>query len=78
MRQPAVIGVALVGGDGEAVGLNHLAAVYDDLAIGGPLRAEDVADCILFAVTRPMHVNVDEIVVMALSQSSGARILRST
>ena len=54
------------------------AAVYDDLAVGGPLRAKDVADCILFAVTRPMHVNVDEIVVMALSQSSGARILRST
>jgi 3-hydroxy acid dehydrogenase/malonic semialdehyde reductase len=54
------------------------AAVYDDLAVGGPLRAEDVADCILFAITRPMHVNVDEIVVMALSQSSGARILRST
>ena len=53
-------------------------AVYEDLAVGGPLRAEDVADCILFAVTRPLHVNVDEIVLMALSQSSGARILRST
>jgi 3-hydroxy acid dehydrogenase / malonic semialdehyde reductase len=40
------------------------------------MRAEDVADCILFAVTRPPNVNVDEIVVMALAQASGARILR--
>jgi len=41
------------------------------------LTAEDVADCVLFAVTRPHHVNVDEIVVKALAQSSGARILRT-
>ena len=37
---------------------------------------DDVADCVLFAITRPPHVNVDEIVVKALCQSSGARILR--
>ncbi len=42
-----------------------------------PLTAEDVADCILFAVTRPLRVNVDEIVVKALAQTSGGRILRS-
>jgi len=42
-----------------------------------PLTAEDIADCILFALTRPLHVNVDEIVVKALAQSSGARILRT-
>ena len=30
----------------------------------------------LFALTRPANVNVDEIVVTALAQSSGARILR--
>jgi 3-hydroxy acid dehydrogenase / malonic semialdehyde reductase len=52
------------------------AAVYANVALGGPMRAEDVADCILFAVTRPPNVNVDEIVVMALAQSSGARIIR--
>jgi NADP-dependent 3-hydroxy acid dehydrogenase YdfG len=51
-------------------------AVYSNVALGGPLRAEDVADCILFAVTRPAHVNVDEIVVMALAQTSGGNILR--
>jgi len=42
-----------------------------------PLRAEVIADCIVFALTRPPHVNVDEIVVKALSQSSGGRILRA-
>ena len=42
-----------------------------------PLTPEDIADCILFALTRPLHVNVDEIVLKALAQSSGARILRT-
>ncbi len=41
------------------------------------MRPEDVADCVLFALTRPAHVNVDEIVVKALAQSSGARIVRN-
>ncbi|HWQ23886.1 MAG TPA: SDR family NAD(P)-dependent oxidoreductase [Gaiellaceae bacterium] len=41
-----------------------------------PLTADDVADCVLFALSRPLHVNVDEIVVKALQQSSGARIVR--
>lgn len=40
------------------------------------MTPEDIAECILFAVTRPRHVNVDEIVVKALAQSSGGRILR--
>jgi 3-hydroxy acid dehydrogenase/malonic semialdehyde reductase len=51
-------------------------AVYENVGLGGPIHAEDVADCIAFAVTRAPHVNVDEIVVMALAQSSGARIIR--
>lgn len=38
----------------------------------------DIAECIVFALTRPLHVNVDEIVVKALAQSSGGRILRTT
>ena len=42
-----------------------------------PLTPEDVAECVVFAVTRPLHVNVDEIVVKAVTQSSGARILRT-
>jgi NADP-dependent 3-hydroxy acid dehydrogenase YdfG len=41
------------------------------------MQPEDIAECILFTVTRPPHVNVDELVVKALAQSSGGRILRS-
>jgi 3-hydroxy acid dehydrogenase / malonic semialdehyde reductase len=41
------------------------------------VRPEDVAECVIFALTRPPHVNVDEIVVKALAQSSGGRILRT-
>jgi len=52
------------------------ASVYSNVALGGPLRPEDVADCIMFAVTRPPNVNIDEIVVMALAQTSGGNILR--
>jgi NADP-dependent 3-hydroxy acid dehydrogenase YdfG len=50
------------------------AAVYQGVE---PLKPEDIAECILFALTRPLHVNVDEIVVKALAQSSGGRILRN-
>ena len=31
----------------------------------------------MFALTRPFHVNVDEIVVKAQAQSSGGRIIRT-
>jgi NADP-dependent 3-hydroxy acid dehydrogenase YdfG len=41
-----------------------------------PVRPEDVADCVLFALTRPPHVNIDEIVVKALAQSTPVRIVR--
>src|SRR6188508_582157 len=49
------------------------AAVYEGV---DPITPDEVADCILFALTRPLHVNVDEIVIKALQQSSGARIVR--
>jgi NADP-dependent 3-hydroxy acid dehydrogenase YdfG len=41
-----------------------------------PLTPDDVAECVLFAVTRPPHVNVDELVVKALAQSTPTRIVR--
>jgi len=41
-----------------------------------PITPDEVADCVLFALTRPLHVNVDEIVIKALQQSSGARVVR--
>lgn len=49
------------------------AAVYRGI---DAMQAEDVADCVLFALTRPWHVNVDEIVVKARNQASGARVFR--
>ncbi len=49
------------------------AAVYRGVEA---MQPEDIAECILFALTRPWHVNVDEIVVKARNQSSGGRILR--
>jgi 3-hydroxy acid dehydrogenase / malonic semialdehyde reductase len=49
------------------------ASVYEGV---DPISPDEVADCILFALTRPLHVNVDEIVIKALQQSSGARIVR--
>jgi NADP-dependent 3-hydroxy acid dehydrogenase YdfG len=56
------------GGDAEKA-----AAVYRGMT---PLRAEDVADCVAWAVTRPAHVNVDEIVVRPLDQASATLVHR--
>jgi 3-hydroxy acid dehydrogenase / malonic semialdehyde reductase len=53
-------------------------AVYANVAMGGPLHAEDVADSIMFALTRPPNVNIDEIVLTALAQTSGGNILRES
>jgi len=40
------------------------------------LTPADVADCILWVVTRPAHMNVDEIVVKPLQQATQDQILR--
>lgn len=49
------------------------ARVYEGVQ---PLTAEDVADAILYAATRPAHVNVDEIVVMATAQAGATMVHR--
>ena len=41
------------------------------------VRPEDVADCVIFVLTRPPHVNIDELVVKALAQSTPVRIVRN-
>jgi NADP-dependent 3-hydroxy acid dehydrogenase YdfG len=41
------------------------------------VRPEDVAECVLFAVTRPQHVNIDELVIKALAQSTPVKVVRS-
>jgi NADP-dependent 3-hydroxy acid dehydrogenase YdfG len=55
--------------------MEKAAAVYKGV---DPLTADDIADCVMWALTRPWHVNVDEIVVKARNQASGGRILRDS
>jgi len=56
------------GGDADAKN-----AVYQGVRY---LTPEDVADCILFAVTRPDYMVVDELVVKPLQQASQDSIVR--
>jgi NADP-dependent 3-hydroxy acid dehydrogenase YdfG len=51
------------------------AAVYEGLT---PLTPQDIADCIAFVVTRPSHVNIDTVVVLARDQSSAVTVHRRT
>ena len=48
-------------------------AVYEGVT---PLTADDVADCIAFAVTRPSHVNIDTMVVLARDQAGASQVHR--
>ncbi|MDQ3216769.1 MAG: SDR family oxidoreductase [Actinomycetota bacterium] len=42
-----------------------------------PLSAEDIADCVAWALTRPDNVNVDEIVLRARAQATATLIARN-
>jgi NADP-dependent 3-hydroxy acid dehydrogenase YdfG len=52
------------------------ASVYANVGLGGPLQPEDIADCILFAVSRPPRVSIDSMMVLARAQTSGAHVYR--
>lgn len=41
-----------------------------------PLTAEDVAEIVLFCVTRPAHVNISDIIVLATDQASATLVHR--
>ncbi len=43
-----------------------------------PLYAEDIAETILFVVTRPPHVNIDDLLIMATSQARTRKIHRKS
>jgi NADP-dependent 3-hydroxy acid dehydrogenase YdfG len=50
------------------------AAMY--AGVPGPLSAEDIADCIAWAATRPWNVNIDQIVVRPRAQAAQHRLYR--
>lgn len=58
------------GGDEEAA-----RRVYEGME---PLRAEDVAECIRWAIAQPSHVNIDEIVVRPRAQATATEVHRTT
>ncbi len=62
---------SLVRFDGDAA---RAAKVYEGMT---PLTADDVADCIVWAATRPSHVNIDTIVVKPRDQARATKVHRS-
>jgi NADP-dependent 3-hydroxy acid dehydrogenase YdfG len=69
MVQTEEFSLVRLHGDAEAA-----AQVY--AGVDEPLVAEDIADCIAFAVTRPRHVNVDLLVVKPLAQAAPHKVAR--
>jgi NADP-dependent 3-hydroxy acid dehydrogenase YdfG len=43
-----------------------------------PLTGADIADCIVWVVTRPPHVNVDEMVVRPIAQATVRDVARNS
>jgi ribitol 2-dehydrogenase len=43
-------------------------AVADGVAGGTGLRSEDVADAVLYMLTRPRHVNIRDLVLLPVNQ----------
>src|SRR3977135_594543 len=58
------------GGDRKAA-----KAVYQGAK---PLEAEDIADCLVFAVTPPPHGDIDEIVIRPVAQAAQWLVARKT
>lgn len=71
MVQTEEFSLVRLRGDSEAA-----AKVY--AGVPGPLTAEDVADCVAWAVTRPAHVNIDRIDVQPRAQAAAHRLHRIT
>jgi len=57
------------GGDAD-----RAASVY--AGVREPLTADDVADCVVWAVTRPAHVNIDLLVVKPLARAAQHKVHR--
>lgn len=61
---------SIVRFDGDT---ERAAKVYEGV---DALTAEDIADCIVWAATRPSHVNIDQIVVKPRDQAAATRVHR--
>jgi NADP-dependent 3-hydroxy acid dehydrogenase YdfG len=61
---------SLVRFDGDE---SRASSVYEGIE---PLTADDVAEVVAFAVTRPAHVNLDQIVMKPRAQASATRAFR--
>lgn len=62
---------SLVRFDGDA---ERAARVYEGVA---PLSALDVAECVVFAATRPAHVNIDSLIVKPRAQADARTVFRT-
>lgn len=63
---------SLIRFDGDA---ERAEATYRGVA--APLVAEDIADCVAFAVTRPAHVDVDLMVIKPIAQAAPHKVHRT-
>jgi NADP-dependent 3-hydroxy acid dehydrogenase YdfG len=62
---------SLVRNRGDQAAADRVYAGVDE-----PLTADDIADCIAFAVTRPAHVNIDLLVVKPIAQAAPHKVDR--
>jgi NADP-dependent 3-hydroxy acid dehydrogenase YdfG len=62
---------SLVRFDGDA---ERAETVYENTI---PLTAEDVADAVFYCATRPPHVNIAEVLMTSIMQSSATMIHRT-
>jgi NADP-dependent 3-hydroxy acid dehydrogenase YdfG len=60
--------VRFKGDDARAKG------VYQGLT---PLSPDDIAETILFLITRPPHVNIDDVLIMPTAQGSARDVFRA-
>jgi 3-hydroxy acid dehydrogenase / malonic semialdehyde reductase len=49
------------------------AKVYEDLT---PLAADDIADAVIYAASRPVHVNISDMIILPTAQSSATLVKR--
>lgn len=52
---------------------SRAASVYEGMT---PLTADDIAECIVFAATRPSHVNIDSMLVLPRDQAGVGKVHR--